>query len=307
MTDNLMLKNKVKGIYPRIAPVFLIAILLLMNFTGCKSKKNVSLNPGETSSAKDIYENARAKIKKDPEKARLLFKEVIHLYPDSTYSQRSKIGIADSYFRQKDVGSLIMAANEYQEYVNLYPNSPDAVYAKYQSAMCYYKQVRKPGRDQENTLKAIQAFESMVKMYPDTEEAKDARQKIAIARQTLATHYFNIGRTNLWLGAVRGALARFKQVMDEYPEFKLNDSLFFSTGRAYFIMRDYDSAISFFQRVITDFPKSKYFKKSKSMITKINNIKSKPQPVSPKKTPVPPPTPTTTTTTTTQTEGAEKQ
>lgn len=297
MTDDLMFSNRKKMIYFRIASL-LIAMVLLVNFTGCKSKKKVALTPAETTtSAKDIYENAKAKIKKDPEKARLLFKEVIHLYPDSTYAQRSKIGIADSYFRQKDAGSLIMAANEYQEYVNLYPNSPDAVYAKYQAAMCYYKQVRKPGRDQENTIKAIQAFEAMVKMYPDTEEAKDARQKITLARQILAAHYFDIGRTNLWLGAMRGAVARFKQVMDEYPDFKANDALFYYTGEAYFHMRDYDSAISFFQRVITDFPKSKFLKKSKKMIEKINILKSKPQP---------PPKPTIKPKTETKTESAEK-
>lgn len=270
----------------------LIVTVLLVNFTGCKSKKKIVLKPGETTSAKDIYDRAKARIKKNPEKARLLFKEIIHIYPDSTYAQRAKVGIADSYFRQKDSGSLIMAASEYQEYVNLYPNSPDAVYAKYQSAMCYYKQVRKPGRDQDSTHKAIQAFESMVKMYPDTEEAKDARQKIAQARQTLALHYFLIGRTNLWMGAVRGAVARFKQVMDEYPEFKSNDVLFYCTGKAYFIMRDFESATSFFQRVITDFPKSKYFKKSRKMIEKISKIKVKP---------ITKPIPTT------KTEGAEKQ
>jgi outer membrane protein assembly factor BamD (BamD/ComL family) len=150
------------------------------------------------------------------------------------------------------------------------------VYAKYQAAMCFYRQIRKPGRDQENTHKAIQSFESMVKMYPDTEEAKDARKKIAEARQTLAAHYFTIGRTNLWMRAVRGAIARFKQVMDEYPEFKSNDVLFYHTGKAYFIIRDYDTATSFFQRVITDFPKSKYFKKSRKMIDNIAKVKAKP-------------------------------
>lgn len=296
MTNNFKIVDRNKYTYFRFAFVLLLVIVLSVNFTACKAKKNVVLKPGETSTAKEIYENARARIKKDPEKARTLFNQVINLYPDSVYAQRSKIGIADSYTKQKDVGSLIIAANEYQEYVKLYPNSPDAVYAKYQAAMCYYKQVRKPGRDPENTHKAIQAFESMVKMYPDTEEAKDARQKIASARQILATHYYNIGRTNLWLGAVRGAVARFKQVMDEYPEFKLNDELFYSTGKAYFLMRDYDSAISFFQRVITDFPKSKYFKKSRSMIGKINEIKSKPLPA-PANKPI----------AKTQTEGAEKQ
>ncbi|MCX6584555.1 MAG: outer membrane protein assembly factor BamD [Candidatus Aminicenantes bacterium] len=293
MTDDLKIKDRKKNMFLWTAAI-LIATVLLVDFTGCKSKKNVVLKPGETTTVKDIYDRAKARIKKDPEKARLLFKEIIHLYPDSTYSQRAKVGIADSYFRQKDSGSLIMAANEYQEYVNLYPNSPDAVYAKYQSAMCYYKQVKKPGRDQENTHKAIQAFESMVKMYPDTEEAKNARQKIAQARQNLASHYFTIGRTNLWMGAVRGALARFKQVMDQYPEFKSNDVLFYCTGKAYSIMRDYESAISFFQRVTTDFPKSKYFKKSRKMIEKINKIKSEIKPKTEPKTDA-------------KAEGAEKQ
>ncbi|MDQ1352251.1 MAG: outer membrane protein assembly factor BamD [Acidobacteriota bacterium] len=295
MIDDVKIKYKKKNMFLWTA-VILIMTVLLVGFSGCKSKKKVVLKPGEVTSAKDIYEKAKARIKKDPEKARLLFKEIIHIYPDSTYAQRAKVGIADSYFRQKDAGSLIMAANEYQEYVNLYPNSPDAVYAKYQAAMCYYKQQRKPGRDQENTHKAIQAFESMVKMFPATEEAKDARQKIALARQTLASHYYTIGHTNLWMGAVRGALARFKQVIDEYPEFKSNDALFYNTGKAYFMMRDYDSATSFFQRVITDFPKSKFFKKSRKMLEKVAQAKAKPSTIPPMKLDP-----------TAKTEGAEKQ
>lgn len=295
MTDDLKSMDRKKNML-RWTTAILIVTVFFVNFTGCKSKKKIVLKPSETTSAKEIYDRAKARIKKDPEKARLLFKEIIHIYPDSTYAQRAKVGIADSYFRQKDAGSLIMAANEYQEYVNLYPNSPDAVYAKYQSAMCYYKQVRKAGRDQENTIKAIQSFESMVKMYPDTEEAKDARQKIALARQILASHYFTIGRTNLWMRAVRGALARFKQVMDDYPEFKSNDALFYCTGKAYFMMRDYDSATSFFQRVITDFPKSKYLKKSGKMIEKIAKVKAKPTNKPPIKLDP-----------TAKTEGAEKQ
>lgn len=266
-TENRKMKN-------RTIWTFVMVTVLLLAFFGCKSKKNVLLKPGEMGSAKEIYEKARGRIKKNPEKARLLFKEVMHLFPESPYAQRSKIGIADSYFRQKDSGSLLMAANEYQEYVNLFPNSPDAVYAKYQVGMCYYKQMRKPGRDQENTHKTIEALQAMVKMYPATEEAKDARQKIVKARQYLATHYFSIGLSNFRLRAVRGALARFKQVMNDYPDFKQNDRLFFFTGRTYFIMKDYDTAISFFQRVTSDFPKSKFLKKSQKMIKEINQIKA---------------------------------
>lgn len=251
-----------------------MVITLLLVSVNCKSKKRVALTPGERGSAKEIYDKAKARIRRKPEKARLLFKEIMHLYPDSPYARRAKVGIADSYFRQKDSASLIMAANEYQEYVNLYPNSPDAVYAKMQVGMCYFKQIRKPGRDQDNTHNAIQALEAMVRMYPDTEEAKDARKKIAKGRQNIATHYYLIGVSNYRLRAYRGAIARFKQVIDNYPDFNKNDRLYYYTGKAYYARRDYDSAISFFQRVISSFPKSKYLKKSQKMIEKINQIKS---------------------------------
>ena len=82
----------------------------------------------------------------------------MQLYPDSVYASKAKLGIADSYFRDKDSASLIMAAAEYQEYVNLYPYSPDAVYAKHQIGMCYFKQMKKPERDQPNTFTRYQGL-----------------------------------------------------------------------------------------------------------------------------------------------------
>lgn len=265
------LETKMKKKFTLIC--FLVVMLVVsFSFTGCKSKKNVQLDPGEIGSDKEIYEKARKGMKRDPEKARLLFKEIMHLYPDSIYSRRAKIGIADSYFKQKDSASLIMAATEYQEYVNLYPNSPDAVYAKHQIAMCYFKQVKKPGRDQTNTHMAVRALESMIKQYPGTTEAEDAKKKLEKVRQGLAEHYYRIGKSNFHLSAFKGAVARFKQVMDEFPEYKDQDKVFFLTGRSYYGMRDLDSAISFFRKIVNSYPKSKFAKKSESLIKKISQM-----------------------------------
>lgn len=252
-----------------------IIIVFLLIISGCKTKKEIELSPEERGSAKLMYEKAKKYMRRNSEKARLLFKEIIQIYPDSIYAGRAKIGIADSYFKQKDSAALIIAASEYQEYVNLYPNLPDAVYAKYQVGMCYYKQIKKPERDQSNTFLAIKAFESLVKQYPDTRETEDAKKKIAEARQNLASHYFAIGYYNYKYHAPQGAINRFKQVMNEYPEFKKNDKLFFLTGKSYYKLRNYDAAISFFQKIINSFPKSKYLKKSKKMIKKISKIKPK--------------------------------
>jgi len=252
---------------------FLMILLVVTAGSGCRKKK-ADLNPENLGTDKEIFEKAQKRIKRDPDKARLLFKEIMHLYPDSIYAQRAKIGIADSYFRQKDSAAMIMAAAEYQEYVNLYPNSPDAVYAKFQVAMCYYNQIRSAGRDQTNTHLAIKALESMIKQYPDTKEAEDAKEKLEKTRQNLADHYFGIGLSNYRLRAYKGAVERFKQVIDDYPDFKKNDKLFYFTGKSYFAMNDYDTAISFFRKIVNSFPKSKYLKKAAKMIKEIAEIQS---------------------------------
>lgn len=252
---------------------FIIVLVVLLAISGCKSKKEIAVSPGGT--AKDIYEQAKKQVKKDPEKARLLFKEVMQLYPTSVFAGMAKIGIADSYYRDKDAASLILAAAEYQEFVNLYPQSPDAAYASYQIGMSYFRQIRKPGRDQTNTVNALKYFELTVQQFPDTKEAEEAKKKIEKARSNLADHNFRIGQANYRVKAFKGAIDRFKEVIDNYPEFSGNDKTFFYTGKTYYVMKDYDSAISFFQGVINNYPKSKYLKKSQQMIQKANKQKTK--------------------------------
>ncbi|MBN2398974.1 MAG: outer membrane protein assembly factor BamD [Candidatus Aminicenantes bacterium] len=257
-----------------------IPALLVMVFiaSGCSSKKKVTIDPSDKGSDKVMYENAMKYISKNPENARILFKEIMQLYPDSIYAGKAKLGIGDSYFRTNDSASLVMAAAEYQEYVNLYPYSPDAVYAKYQVGMCYFKQMRKPERDQSNTFAAIKAFEGLLQQYPNTNEADEAKKKINQCRQNLANHYFQIGYYNYTMKAYPGAIARFKQIMDEYPDFSKNDKLFFYTGKTYLAMQDLDSALSFFQRLVGNYAKSKYAKKSQPLIKKINLLqKAKPK------------------------------
>ncbi len=255
----------------RLGIIFIIFTFILI--TGCKSKKDITLEPDDLGSDKTIYERAKKLGKRDAEKSRLLYKEILQVYPDSIYARKAKIGIADSYFKQKDSSSLLIAASEYQEFVNLYPNSPDSIYAKFQIGRCYEKQSKSAGRDQTNTKLAIKAYESLQKMYPGTEESDKATAILKKLKKRLAFHYFGIAMSNFRLRAYKGAVNRFKQVIDDYPDFEKMDKLYYFTGSSYFKMKKKESAISFFQKIINSFPKSKYVKGSKKYIKKLMELK----------------------------------
>jgi len=250
---------------------WILSLALICSLAACKSSQmKLQLTAEERGSAKVIYEKARDMIKKNPQRARMLFKEIMQLHPDSIYARRAKIGIADAYFKQGDAASLVVAASEYQEYVNLYPNSPDAAYAKFQVGECYFARMRKPERDQTNTKAAIKSFQELLELYPGTREAREAEKRIAECRNNLAMHNFRIGYYNMKYGSFKGAIQRFKHVIDEFPDFSQNDSLFFYTGQAYMAMQDWKNALSFFQKVTGSFPKSKFARKSAKLMKKVD-------------------------------------
>jgi outer membrane protein assembly factor BamD len=255
--------------------------LLIFAFFCSQNDEELKLDPSQLGNDKEIYEKANKLIKRQPDRGRLLFKSLIQLNPNSVYAQKAKIGIADSYYREKGEGTLMLAVSEYEEFVNMFPNSPDAVYAKYQIGMCFYRGMRKPGRDQDNTYQAIEAFENMIKRFPGTRLAEDAKEKIEIARLNLARHYFRIGMSNYYIKAFQGAVKRFKSVLNDFPEFEQKDELYFFTGKSYFALRDFDTAIAFFQRTMEDYPESRFARRSRRMLRMIEKEKRKARDVSP--------------------------
>ncbi len=248
--------------------VFLLSLLIVLSAMSCK-KETLNTTPNEMASESEHYENGISLLKKSLDKGRLVLKQVTQLYPTSIFAQKAKIAIADSYVKKRDSASLIVAASEYQEYLGLYPNSPDAIYAKYQIGMCYFFQMKKPGRDQTNTIAAIKAFESLVRQFPDTREADMAQKNITEAKGNLATHIFLIGRTNFLVNAFQGAIHRFKEVMDQYPSFRGMEQLIFLTAESYMGLGDVETARSFYQQVVERYAGSKYSKKAAKKLSEM--------------------------------------
>jgi outer membrane protein assembly factor BamD len=71
-------------------------------------------------------------------------------------------------------------------------------------------------RDQIITEQALKALDDVVRRFPDSKYARDARLKLDFTRDHLAGKEMEIGRYYLGRGQYLAAMNRFKRVIDNY-------------------------------------------------------------------------------------------
>ena len=141
------------------------------------------------------------------------FDEVERQHPYSIWARRAQLMSAFSYYAAKDHTKSIESA---RRFLSIHPGNKDAPYAHYLIALNHYEQIRDVRRDQSMTRRALDSLGELVRRYPDTRYAADARLKIDLVRDHLAGKEMEIGRfyqrRHQWLASV----ARFRTVIDEY-------------------------------------------------------------------------------------------
>ena len=83
-------------------------------------------------------------------------------------------------------------------------------------AICYYIQIIDVGRDQKTTELAVKALDDVVRRFPDSKYARDAKLKLDFTHDHLAGKEMEIGRYYLGKGEYLAAMNRFKRVIDNY-------------------------------------------------------------------------------------------
>jgi outer membrane protein assembly factor BamD len=141
------------------------------------------------------------------------FQEVERQHPYSEWSRRSILMTAYAHYQANDYDD---ARSDADRFVSLYPGSPSAAYAYYIKAVCYFEQIIDVGRDQAATEQALAALREVVRRYPTTEYATDAKLKIDMVNDQLAGKEMAIGRWYLRQNMPLAAIGRFKTVIDRY-------------------------------------------------------------------------------------------
>jgi len=251
----------------------LVLLVFALAFAaGCK-KHPVQISPEVASSDEALFKLGEQAIKKDQEKGLLYLRQVIDSFPKSFYAQRAKLLIADSYFDKGDEGSMILAAQEYREFIKAYPYSPSAAYCQYRIAMTSFKKALKPGRDQTKTKQALAEFRKTVADYPASDQAKLAQEKIKECEERLAEHVLGIAEVYIRQKAYRASIDRLTEVMTTYPDYTGMDRVYFDIGECYFKLGLFDQAVPYLTKLVSDYSQSKLVKKSTRLLKEMESRK----------------------------------
>jgi outer membrane protein assembly factor BamD len=145
--------------------------------------------------------------------AALIFDEVERQHPYSVWARRAQLMSAFNYYAAGDHNKSVDSA---RRFLSIHPGNRDAPYALYLIALNYYEQINDVARDQGVTRQALESLGEVVRRYPDTDYAADARVKIDLVRDHLAGKEMEVGRfyqrRRQWLASV----IRFRTVVDDY-------------------------------------------------------------------------------------------
>jgi outer membrane protein assembly factor BamD len=141
------------------------------------------------------------------------FDEVERQHPYSVWARRAILMSAFCYYQANKYNDSILAADRF---ITLHPGNKDAPYAYYLKAVSLYEQIVDVGRDQRRTEQAMGALGELVRRFPQTDYARDARLKLDLTKDHLAGKEMAIGRYYLRRGEQLAAISRFRTVVEKY-------------------------------------------------------------------------------------------
>jgi outer membrane protein assembly factor BamD len=245
-----------------------LALAAVILPAGCQStgaKKPDKITQELLTQPKEVlFEKGKALIaKKKYDDGRKYLNYVFETYPNETIGREALLMVADSYFQQKTTTGYTEARYRYRDYLNRYPGASNRDYARYQFAYCYDKEHEKADRDQTATREAIEQYRSLIREFPDSGYAGAARERIRRLTDLLAEHDFGVGYFYLRKGSTAAALSRFIQVEEHYPDYTDRDKLYYYQGVALERLGRKDEALSYFGKIVEQFPNSEFAKKAR--------------------------------------------
>ncbi len=215
-----MPRTRIATALPR--PFLLLAVCLAAALAaGCAGDAALQ---GELGSAARLYEEGRKALRDGYyEIAIEKFEELETRYPFGEYAQLAQLDMAYAYYKSENPASAVAVA---ERFIKTYPRHPQVAYAYYLRGLANFNvagdvfdkwlQEDPARRDPRPAREAFAHFAELVRRFPDSPYAADARLRMLYLRNFLARHELHVARFYMRRGAYVAALNRAKYVLETY-------------------------------------------------------------------------------------------
>jgi outer membrane protein assembly factor BamD len=244
------------------------AMLALAIAAGCASNTRGTVPVGTSEPDKFLFDKGTDALnRKKWLAAREFFKQVTETYTASAYRPDAKLGIGDTYLGEGSAEALVLAINEFTEFLSFYPTNRRADYAQFKVAMAHFRQMRLPQRDQTETRAALREFDTFVSRYPNSSLMAEAKAKQRETRDRLSEADYQVGYFYYRQKWYPGAIDRFKQVLKDDPGFTGRDSVYFYLAESLVKVKKEAEALPYLEKLVQEFEKSEHLLIAQKLIT----------------------------------------
>jgi outer membrane protein assembly factor BamD len=196
------------------ARALILACACALPLAGCATTKSKADTAYVARDVSSLYGAAQRTMQSgDYVQAAKLFDEVERQHPYSVWARHAQVMSAFNYYLANKYNDAISSG---QRFLTIHPGSDEAPYAQYVIGMSYYQQIADVTRDQSVTQQATNAFNELIRRYPQSRYAADARLKLDLLNDHLAGKEMEIGRYYQRAGQWLAASYRFRSVVDQY-------------------------------------------------------------------------------------------
>lgn len=151
------------------------------------------------------------------------YEQLESLYPFGRHAAQGLLDLAFAYFKFDEPDQAIATA---ERFIQLYPSSPFVDYAHYIKGIAQYNRdigfvdrylpVDATQRDPGSARESLRDFEELLRKYPNSRYAADARQRLVYLRNRLALYELHGARFYMKRGAYVAAAERCNGILRDY-------------------------------------------------------------------------------------------
>lgn len=252
------------GMPRRLLPLVLLSAALALT-AGCANRGNSQKELAYVArDVETLYNLGKDQMDRgNYRESALIFDEVERQHPYSVWARRAQLMSAFSYYAASNYSQAIMAS---QRFLSLHPGNRDAAYAHYLIALSYYEQIADVNRDQKITQQALDTLNEVIRRYPESRYAADARLKIDLVNDHLAGKEMEVGRfyarNRQWIAASH----RYRAVIDKYQTTSHVPEALFRLVEANLALGIPEEANKSAAVLGANFPGSKWYERSYGLI-----------------------------------------